>query len=411
MIIFKKLQLFTLLILFSFPLFATDSTLPSVDLYGFVRNDLYFNSRQNVESADGLFNILPKPRDIDGLGNDLNDKPNSEMLSVATRLGLDLKGNLQVFGAKTSAKIEFDFAGIATNYYLIRLRQAYMKLNWTDQTELIIGQTWHPMFGNVFPTLISLNTGAPFQPFNRSPQIRLTENIAKNLSVIAAANYQMQYMSQGPVGPSPSYLKSALLPSFFLGLETKTKHWTSGVGFDTKTIKINYDNLSSFSAMVYSQYAKQNLLVKAKVILGENMSDHLMIGGYGVAGFNASTQNTDYTNFNNLSYWINIVYGKQVQIGVFSGITQNLGTNQSLLSSPLGKFTAYGYGFNALNQTQLDKLHRISAFVAYNASNIKIAFEYELTDAIYGVIERNGRVKNPYSITNHRALASISYFF
>ena len=49
--------------------------------------------------------------------------------------------------------------------------------------------------------------------------------------------------------------------------------------------------------------------------------------------------------------------------------------------------------------------------VAYNVANIKVAFEYELTDATYGTIVNTGRVTNPYSVTNHRALASICYNF
>ncbi len=411
MINYKKLLLVSFLIFNAIQFLAADSLSRTIDIYGFVRNDLYFNSRQNTEGLDGLFNMFPKPKDIDVYGNDLNNKPNAEMLSVASRLGIDIKTNLQAFGAKSSAKIEFDFGGTFTNYYLIRLRQAYVKLNWSDRTELLIGQTWHPMFGNVFPNIISLNAGSPFQAFNRSPQIRLTENLSKNLSIIAAASYQMQYLSQGPVGASASYMKNSLLPNIFLGFEHKTAHWTTGLGFDTKTIKINNDNLSSFSGMIYSQFVKNNLQVKAKLMLGENMSDHLMIGGYGISGYDASTRTTDYTNFNTLSSWINIVYGKEVQVGIFSGISQNLGTNRTLMETPSGKFTAYGYGFSAATQSQIDGLFRISPFVAYNIANIKIAFEYEMTNATYGTLENTGRVKNPYSVTNHRALASISYNF
>ncbi len=411
MINYKRLLLITFLSFTAIHFFAADSPSRTIDLYGFVRNDLYVNSRQNTEVLDGIFNIFPKPKDIDVFGKDLNDQPNAEMLSIATRLGLDIKSNLIALGAKTSAKIEFDFAGISTSYYLVRLRQAYVKFNWSDKTELLIGQTWHPMFGNVIPTIISINTGSPFQPFNRSPQIRLTENLTKNLSLIAAASYQMQYMSQGPLGSSASYLKNALLPNLFLGFESKTSHWTTGLGFDTKTIKINNDNLSSFSGVIYSQFIKNNLQVKAKVMLGENMSDHMMVGGYGISGYDASTRTTDYTSFNTLSSWINIVYGKKVQVGIFSGISQNLGTNQSLMSSATGKFTTYGYGFTAGTQSQIDQIFRISPFVAYNISNIKLAFEYELTNANYGTIEKTGRVKDPYSVTNHRALASISYNF
>lgn len=411
MINYKRLLLITFLSFTTLHLFAADSPSRTIDLYGFVRNDLYVNSRQNNESLDGLFNIFPKPKDIDSFGNDLNDKPNAEMLSVASRLGIDIKTHTLAFGAKTSAKIEFDFAGTSTNYYLIRLRQAYVKLNWSDKTVLLIGQTWHPMFGTVFPNIVSLNAGAPFQPFNRSPQIRLTENLTPHLSILAVASYQMQYLSQGPVGASSSYLKNALLPNFFLGFEHKSVHWTTGLGLDTKTIKINNDKLTSFSGVIYSQYLKNNLQIKAKLSLGENMSDHLMVGGYGISGYDASTRTTDYTNINTLSSWINLVYGKQVQVGVFSGISQNLGANQDLMPSSLGQFSAYGYGFSASNQTQIDQIFRISPFVAYNIANIKLALEYEMTNAVYGVIEQTGRVINPYSVTNHRALASICYNF
>jgi len=120
------------------------------------------------------------------------------MLSVNTRLGFDITGT-SVLGAKTSGKIEADFAGFGTTYYVFRIRQAYMKLNW-DKTELLIGQTWHPLFGNVVPTTFSANAGAPFQPFNRSPQVRLKQNLSSTLSFTAAALYEMQYCTQGPSG-------------------------------------------------------------------------------------------------------------------------------------------------------------------------------------------------------------------
>ena len=144
---------------------------PSYKIYGFVRSDWYYNSRQNVEALDGLFNIFPKPGVVNVItGEDTNATPASEMLSVASRLGFDFTGTA-ILGAKSSAKIECDFAGITSSYYLIRIRQAYMKLNW-EKTELLVGQTWHPMFVNLQPITPALSVGTPFQPFNRSPQIR-----------------------------------------------------------------------------------------------------------------------------------------------------------------------------------------------------------------------------------------------
>ena len=403
----KKLFLLPFLLFSLLNGFAAD---PSVgyQLYGFVRNDFYINSRQNFEVLDGLFSIFPKPVDINTNGKDKNAVPNAEMLSVATRLGIDFRGT-PIMGAKSTAKIECDFAGISTSYYLIRIRQAYLKLNW-EKTELLVGQTWHPLFGSVLPTVPSLNTGSPFQPFNRSPQVRAKHMLTNELSVIGSVNYQMQYMSQGPLGASPSYLKNALLPDIFVGLESKSKHWISGVGFDTKTLKINDARLSSGSAVAYTQYADNQLQIKAKAIYGQNLSDHLMIGGYGISN-ESTTNNIVYTNFNTLSSWLNLVYGTKVQTGIFVGFSQNLGTNENLNIDAAGKITAYGYGFYADTQQLMDRIYRIAPHITYNLSNFKLGFEYELTSADYGKIQSNGRIENSLAVTNHRATATISYIF
>mgnify|MGYP001347596831 FL=1 len=403
----KKLFLLPFLLFSLLNGFAAD---PSVgyQLYGFVRNDFYINSRQNFEVLDGLFSIFPKPVDINTNGKDKNAVPNAEMLSVATRLGIDFRGT-PIMGAKSTAKIECDFAGISTSYYLIRIRQAYLKLNW-EKTELLVGQTWHPLFGSVLPTVPSLNTGSPFQPFNRSPQVRAKHMLTNELSVIGSVNYQMQYMSQGPLGASPSYLKNALLPDIFVGLESKSKHWISGVGFDTKMLKINDARLSSGSAVAYTQYADNQLQIKAKAIYGQNLSDHLMIGGYGISN-ESTTNNIVYTNFNTLSSWLNLVYGTKVQTGIFVGFSQNLGTNENLNIDAAGKITAYGYGFYADTQQLMDRIYRIAPHITYNLSNFKLGFEYELTSADYGKIQGNGRIENSSAATNHRAMATISYIF
>jgi len=403
----KKLFLLPFLLFSLLNGFAAD---PSVgyQLYGFVRNDFYINSRQNFEVLDGLFSIFPKPVDINTNGKDKNAVPNAEMLSVATRLGIDFRGT-PIMGAKSTAKIECDFAGISTSYYLIRIRQAYLKLNW-EKTELLVGQTWHPLFGSVLPTVPSLNTGSPFQPFNRSPQVRAKHMLTNELSVIGSVNYQMQYMSQGPLGASPSYLKNALLPDIFVGLESKSKHWISGVGFDTKMLKINDARLSSGSAVAYTQYADNQLQIKAKAIYGQNLSDHLMIGGYGISN-ESTTNNIVYTNFNTLSSWLNLVYGTKVQTGIFVGFSQNLGTNENLNIDAAGKITAYGYGFYADTQQLMDRIYRIAPHITYNLSNFKLGFEYELTSADYGKIQGNGRIENSSTATNHRAMATISYIF
>ncbi len=389
----------------------------SYKLYGFVRSDWYLNSRQNVEALDGLFNILPKPREIVN-GEDVNSYPNSEMLSVSSRLGFDFTGT-PLFGAKTSAKIECDFAGITSSYYLIRIRQAYLKLNW-EETELLVGQTWHPLYNNLQPITPALSVGTPFQSFNRSPQIRVKQNFTDNLSVLATASYQMQYLTQGPYstaanpsGASASYMKNGLLPSLHVGLDFKSQNFLAGVGVDGKSLLINHVRLNSGAAVAYAAYTNKKFQVRAKSVLGQNMSEHLMIGGYGVNGTkkisDVLTVDT-YTNFNTSTSWLSFAYGSKVQVGLYGGFSKNLGTTTDLVLTPK-KFVAYGYGFYQGNQLLLDQLYRVAPHITYNLPNFKLGCEYEYTAAKYGNIDYKGLISDPDIVKNHRISATISYIF
>ncbi|MBO6254489.1 MAG: hypothetical protein J6O49_12705, partial [Bacteroidaceae bacterium] len=80
----------------------------SYRFYGQVRNDIYFNSRQNNESVDGALLSYPKGKDIDPAGKDINAVSNLNLYNMHTRLGIDVNGP-DLAGWKTSAKVEFDF--------------------------------------------------------------------------------------------------------------------------------------------------------------------------------------------------------------------------------------------------------------------------------------------------------------
>ena len=396
------------LLIFSSSIIAQDST-TKLKIYGFIRNDFFYNSRKNEESTDGAFNFFPKPADVSA-GIDKNAVPQAELLSINTRIGLDITGS-DIFGAKSSAKIESDFAGTGATFFLLRIRQAYMKLNW-DKSELLIGQAWHPMFGNVFPTVLSLNVGAPFQPFNRSPQIRFSYNLNNSLSITGAALYEMQFVSQGPIGSSSSYMKNAMIPDLFLGSEYKTAHWTSGIGVDTKTLKPDANQITSLSAVAYSQYTDKLLQLKAKVIYGQNLTDLGLIGGYGVSKYATDSATVlSYSNLNTLSSWFNAVYGNKVQVGVLVGYSKNLGSDATLAYRKGKKITAYGCGFYDSNQQLVDQLIRISPQISYNLPNLKFGLELDYTTAVYGTIQTTGKIISPYTVDNKRIVATMSYIF
>ncbi len=382
----------------------------SYTFYGFIRNDFFYNSRTNEETLDGIFHFYPKPVVASGTTNDINATPQAEMLSIATRMGVDIKGG-GFAGSRVSAKIESDFAGASSSYFLIRIRQAYVRFD-KQKSSLLIGQTWHPLFGDVIPTVVSFNAGSPFQPFNRSPQVRATYSPVKELTITSAATWQMQTSSNGPLGFSPVYMKNSLTPNLFAGISFTIDGFTAGGALDYKRIMPERDELhSSLSGAAYLQYCRGLLALKAKTVLGNNMSDHIMIGGYGRT-YNPSDNSYGFTNLTSSTSWLNISYGKKWQTGIFAGYHQNLGSQLPLLhKNQEGNYTIYGRGFYYEQQELLDRMVRIAPFLMHSMKDVMVGVEYNFTLAHYGTVQADGRVANPYPVTNNRIIATVVYTF
>ena len=128
--------------------------------YGQIRTDLFYNSRANKETVDGLFYMYPLDKLPDADGKDLNATANGSFYVLYTRLGVDVAGP-KLGNAKTSAKVEVDFRGSGTTFSTVRVRHAYLNLDW-GKSALLMGQTWHPLFGDVSPQILNLSVGAAF---------------------------------------------------------------------------------------------------------------------------------------------------------------------------------------------------------------------------------------------------------
>ncbi len=211
--------LFTILLLSSTTSFAQLKDF-SYKFYGQIRTDLFYNSRANEETVDGLFYMYPKDKVYDADGKDLNATANGSFYALYTRMGLDVQGP-KLGNAKTSAKVELDFRGSGTTFSVVRLRHAYLNLDW-GTSALLLGQTWHPLYGDVAPQILNLNMGAPFQPFSRAPQIRYRYKTG-DIQITGAALWQSQYLSQGPEGKSQKYIKNSCVPEIYAGIDYKHK--------------------------------------------------------------------------------------------------------------------------------------------------------------------------------------------
>lgn len=379
----------------------------SITFGGYVKTDLMFDSRQTVTAREGHLLLFPAPEKLDINGNDINDKPNLNILSIQSRASVSVKG-LNILGAKASSFLEGSFFG-STNSDIneFRLRHAIVKLDW-EKTSLLVGQYWHPLFiEDVFPGVVSFNTGIPFMPFSRNPQLKVSQMLGDiKLSFTAAS--QRDFSSNGPKGSTSDYLRNSAIPILNLTAKYLSKNIVLGGGINFQSIQpelettLNHKSnskINSLSAVAFAKYKVDDFEIKIFGMYGENVFDLLMIGGYGVKSTHGTTGENTYTNLKTTSYWVDLVYGKEISYGLFAGYSSNHGSDDEVVGS------VYARG------SDINHLFRISPRVEFNFSPVRFSFELEYTSTAYGVSNKMYVVEDYKNINNIRSLIAVYYFF
>ncbi len=405
-----------------------------IEFSGFVKNDFSFDSRQTVSAREGHFLLWPHRIIKDDNDKDINASPVLSLLAIQSRLSGKITGP-DAFGAKTSGLIEVDFFG-TTNaaINLLRMRHAYVKLNW-ERSELLLGQYWNPLFvTSCFPSVVSFNTGAPIQPFSRNPQIRYTYGKGA-VKVMAAALGQRDYSTIGANGASPDYLRNAAIPNMHLQLhynkksDEKASELTMGIGGEIKKIKPRISNtnnqgtfkldesLTSMSGIVFATIKTKPITVKLTGIYGENLSDVLSITGFAVKEVTDTlTGQQSYTPTSSLIIWTDIQSnGKKWQVGLFAGMNKYLGTKEAMSNSANNIYSLP----LIFSQRDITMLYRIAPRVMLNSGKTRFAAEWEYTFATFGETNNegvysknnNGIPENTKSVGNIRILLAAYYFF
>ena len=396
---------------------------PSVKLYGFIRNYACFDTRESMTSNSEQFYYMSKDEKLDANGEDINEQPNMMLLSITTRLGLNITG-LEFLGAKTSAKIESDFAGFGTSNTVLRIRQAYAKMEW-EKNSILAGQAWHPMMGDMMPDVFSLETGAPFTPFSRTPQVRYDYK-NKGFTLTATALYQYQYTSYGPDGASFNYARNAIVPELYFQAMYKNGGFMIGAGVDlltlkprqsytmestdesgatvTGTYKCKEDPVVSISPTVFASYKKGNWGVKGRFTYAQNAAHLSMISGYGVTAVNENGEQ-EYGSINSASGWVDVTYKKTLKKGFltfccFAGYTKNLGCKD--------EFTGPIY---MRGEKNMDNMWRVAPSVLYTHNAMQIGIEYNPTTVAYGTPDSQYKMSDTHNVTNHRICAMLKYNF
>ena len=413
----KSISIVSFILLLTIPLFAQDATENKLkfDISGFVKSDIFFDSRQNVEALEGLLLIFPKDIELDENGRDINKNSSLGIVDISSRVRGEITGP-DVLGAKLTGLLEVDWTGIAgkSTTSRVRLRHAYSKLSW-EKTEILFGREWHPMFvKEVYPSVMSLNTGIPFQPFNRSPMLQISHRIGK-LKLLGAVISQSDYLSSGPEGKSNQYIQNSNIPNLHLQLQYKTGNFLLGAALDYKSIMprtsteslinenavfVTNEKVNTYALMGFFKYQSQKLELKAKAIYGQNLSESIMPGGYGVSALDSITGFEEYTPFNHMYTWGNIIYGNKTKFGLFAGYTKNLGTENPIVGD------VYGMALD------VDYIYRIAPNISHTFNKLMLAVELEYTVAAYGDSADNYmNYTTSHEVSNTRVMFSMFHYF
>ena len=404
--------------------------------YGFIRNYFTFDSRESYSGTADFYNYQPKDVNwnqteaeaaTSGVERqDMNAQSTFRFLSLTTRMGLNIVG-YKWRGTEFSGKIEADFyAGLSTKTSTVdknikethivsgvaqfRLRQAYVALGWDSlpilngkdyaRVDLTIGQAWHPMAADLCD-VIALASGAPFGPFNRSPQVRMDARLGKYVTLTAAGLWQMQYLSIGPGNlQSAEYMLYSKTPEAYLGLSFHDKGFLMRVGADVLSIcprhegtlngvkvKVN-DRITTASPFLYLQYKKGEFSIKAKSIFAEAGEHMNLNGGYGVKAVNPD--------------------GSYSYTPTRSSAVQNFGTKEALANAS---------DFYYPRANNMNRMWRLSPTLLYTVGKFQIGCEYEITSVQYGdktqgINLANGLFdKGLHWVTNHRVQLMTKYNF
>ena len=339
---------------------------------------------------EGQFHLYPlPPNEQTGVDN---------LLFAAFQSRLTLTGTeTRALGADVTGLVEADFFGaVNANVSTLRLRHAYVRFDWA-RSRLLAGQYWSPLFAtSAYPQTVSFNTGAPFQPFARFPQIRFSYRLGTVELTGAMSQQRDTYSEMG----GAKLQQQAGIPAVHGLAEWKRNKAVLGVGGHAKTLRpqITGDRYTATSVQGYGRLGVGPVTVRGMTTYGSDLVDHLMTGGYVLR----ETGGIDPLYLT--STWLDAEAGTTFSAGVFGGYLRNLGARRSVTTAE-----------TSTRADDMADLWRLAPRVAYNEGKVRLAFELEVTSARY-TTEKTARyrplVSGPtHRATNVRGLAAVYYFF
>lgn len=340
-----------------------------------VFTDSYASKTKN----SGIFYYFPLAPDYNSYGEDIN-RENSLRFGVAsTRLNATVSAD-DILGATAKAYIETDFMGTGDNLGVLRLRHAYIALDW-KRGQLLIGQTNNlAVADELFPNTVSFGCATPLNPLSRIPQIRYTQRLGEIVRLTGALQ-----MYAGTEGEAQAY---GMIPEVALRLAIgDPKGSMIGFGGAVKSIRPRnltedrtrtFKRMTAFNASVFGLHTfGGGHKLSAFAIWGQDLSTLSLIGGYGPKLRDIASADPDYgyTATQTVSMWADFETKtmKGWQPGILAGWTKNLGTGQEV---DLAQASIPDLG--------IDWYFRLSPRLWYHYKQLSFGLEYMYSLASWG---------------------------
>lgn len=358
-----------------------------------VFTDTYASKAAN----NGIFYYFPLAPVYNDRGEDLN-RENSMRFGVAnSRLSVSATAP-NVLGGEAGAYVETDFMGTGSNVGVLRLRHAYMSLDWKRST-LLIGQTNNlSVPEEVFPNTVAHGAGTPLNPLSRIPQIRFSQRFGERVRLTAAVG-----MYAGKQGEAQAY---GLVPDFALRLSVGQ---ATMVSFSAAVKSIRPRNLTADSTRTSRRMAAFNASVfglhtfggghklTAFFMWGQDISTLNMLGGYGprLRDVEAGENDYGYTATQTIATWLGfetkIMRGWQP--GLLVGWTKNLGSGKPI-----------DLALASIPDKGIDWYFRLSPRIWYHYKPLSFGLEYMYSLASWGRVfdDRYRPLQRHRNSQNHR---------
>lgn len=372
-----------------------------VSFFGFVKSETIHDTRQVAQVREGQFLLYPlSVVDANADGHDDNARANLLMAAFQSRVGVH-GSDVAFAGGQVTGLLEADFFGQNDSAVsMLRLRHANVQWVRGDHA-LLAGQTWSPMFtAGLHPGVVGFATGAPFQPFARFPQLRYTWSPGSSTVLVAASTQRDAFQD---IGGSKMQHQSGQ-PALHLHATTTSGNLTLGSGATTKTIQCELEGPSfrANAATIYGRWAGESSSITLKAVLGDDLTDHLMTGGF-LATPSGSILPTRVRSI--WSDWAGQLTDR-LDLGLFAGHLVNLGVTGADAVVPGELF---------MRAHDMESLLRVAPRLSYHESNLRIAFEVEVTSARYTTeFDTSFRPLADTAqdrVTNVRTLLAVYYHF